>query len=197
LNSIHDARPQKRGEASSIRFFSGQRGHVNITWNQRLNINIHEKQTDNLFPVGTNIYWQIYKAMYKSHYLTKLEEFDEYQPLERKLDETSVKETQAQFSHATPGKPNPRCTNTEEFTVDFYKAKYSRWRPWVTPIRKLREQAKEHSDLAKRKREREEPVDLTHVIDYPFGEESCSMRRARMNSEWQRQAISEHNTHRP
>jgi hypothetical protein len=80
-------RQQRKCETIEImyrKFFSDQRDPVKIIWNQRLNVNIHKETKDNIFPTGTNIYWQIYKAMYKGYYTTKLEEFDDYNVEEEK-----------------------------------------------------------------------------------------------------------------
>jgi hypothetical protein len=44
---------------------------MNITWNQRLNHNIHESPSDNRTPIGINIYWRIYKEMYENYYVTE------------------------------------------------------------------------------------------------------------------------------
>jgi hypothetical protein len=39
-------------------FFPNQREPMNITWNQRLNHNIHDSPSDNRTPIGINIYWR-------------------------------------------------------------------------------------------------------------------------------------------
>jgi hypothetical protein len=63
--------------------YTEQREPMKITWNQRLNNNIHKLPKDNIAPIGINIYWRIYKELYENHYATKLEEFDRFVETEK------------------------------------------------------------------------------------------------------------------
>ena len=107
--------------------------------------------------------------MYGNYYVTKLEEFDKYC------------ETEKGFMRAPM-----LCTNNPRYTVDFYKAKYSRWSPEIYGTK----QRDEHTKPIANKRQRSIPTEQPEAQEDDDSWQEEGDRARRRQNYLEKQAVS-------